>query len=174
MFSGKSTRLIQHIRAFNTLEYKIFCVKPDNDIRYTTTSELCTHNQEKESCHVIPIDKLESIYDIEECKHAQIIIIEEGQFFTNLFQAVQYLMDHCKKHIYISALNGDSNRNPFGDIMYLLPLASHVEWMTALCKKCKDGTAGIYSKAKITLPDQVHVGSSQEYEAVCLEHYLHG
>jgi thymidine kinase len=172
MFSGKSTRLIQHIRTFTTLEYTICTIKPDIDTRYTTTNELCTHNQEKESCLVLPIDGLASVCQLPAYTEAKVVMIEEGQFFTHIYDVVRHMMDVDKKHIYISALNGDSERALFGDIYKLLPLCSHIEWLTALCKSCKDGTPGVYSKRKTRNESQIQVASSDVYEAVCLTHYI--
>lgn len=172
MFSKKSKRLLEYIRESKIVEYDVMSIKPSNDIRYTDKHVICTHDKETEPCHMVPINQLESIYELEEFKKAKIIFIEEGQFFKGLYEAVMYMMDKCNKKIYISALNGDSQRKPFGEINQLLSLAHHIEWMTALCIKCKDGTKGIYSKAKIVLADQIHVGSAEEYDAVCLKHYL--
>lgn len=174
MFSGKSTRLIQHIRTFKTLEYDIFCIKPDIDTRYTIKNEICTHNMDTEACHLIPVDGFGSISSMSEFRTAKIIIIEEAQFFKGLYENIMYWMDTCGKQIYLSALNGDSNRGLFGEIYTLLPLCHSIEWMTALCKSCKDGTPGVYSKRKqIDSTDQVHVASSDVYEAVCHKHYLY-
>ena len=171
MFSGKSTRLIEHIRAFRTLDYNILVIKPDIDCRYTQ-NEICTHNQEKESCMVLPIDSIHKLLETDEFKKAKIIIIEEGQFFTNLYETVQEMLDVYQKQIYIAALNGDSKRQLFGDIYKLLPLCYEVEWMKALCIRCKDGTPGIYSKRISHAEEQILVASNDKYEAVCLSHYL--
>lgn len=172
MFSGKSTRLIQHIRAFKTLEYNILCVKPNIDIRYTKDSELCTHNQEKEECIMLPVNGLQTILGHPDFKSAHVIMIEEGQFFNHLFDVAVHMMDVDKKKVYISALNGDSNRQLFGEIHMLLPYCHHIEWLSALCKSCKDGTPGVYSKCKRPLDQQIQVASEDVYEAVCLTHYL--
>lgn len=172
MFAEKTTEMIRYIRRFRTLEYDMFCFKADLDTRYTKENKLCSHNQDTEPCHLIPIDGLHEINQMEEFKRAKVIMIEEGQFFKELYSMVKQWMDVDKKHIYISALAGDKNRQPFGDIIYLIPLAHHVKWLTALCKTCKDGTEGVYSKEKKKHPDQIHVGTSDEYESVCLEHYL--
>jgi thymidine kinase len=43
--------------------------------------------------------------------------------------------------------------------------------MEALCMICKDGTPACYSKRKTEDTDQVVVGSSNHYEAVCFKHY---
>jgi len=170
MFSGKSTRLIEHIRHFKTLEYPIMVIKPDIDTRYTQNSAICTHNQEKESCYSIPIQSLQYVLETSEFKNASVIMIEEAQFFTNLYDVVKEALDIHKKHIYITALNGDSKRQLFGDIHLLLPLCTKINFLQALCIHCKDGTPAIYSKRKVETDEQISVGTN-EYEAVCFKHY---
>lgn len=171
MFSGKSTRLIEHIRAFKTLDYPMMVVKPDIDRRYTETNDICTHNQDKEECYTVPIHDLETILDRHEFKKAKVVMIEEGQFFSNLYKTVLRMLDDEKKHIYITALNGDSQRKLFGEIYLLLPLCTKIEWLQALCIRCKNGTPAIYSKRTSDSSEQIVVGSQDKYEAVCFEHY---
>jgi thymidine kinase len=171
MFSGKSTRLIEHIRAFKTLDYLMMVIKPDIDRRYTETSDICTHNQDKEECYTVPINGLESVFEKEEFKKAKVVMIEEGQFFSGLYSSVLRMLDYEKKHIYITALNGDSQRKLFGEIYLLLPLCSKIEWLQALCIRCKNGTPAIYSKRTSESSEQIYVGSKEQYEAVCFDHY---
>lgn len=171
MFSGKSTRLIQYIRSFRTLEYSICIIKPSIDTRYTEKNELCTHNKEKESCIVLPTDCLESVFQLNMYQEASIIMIEEGQFFKELYNVILHMIDVDKKTVYVSALNGDSQRQLFGEVYKLLPLCHSIEWLSALCKSCKDGTPGIYSKKKVYNSDQIQVAGSDVYEAVCSKHY---
>jgi thymidine kinase len=171
MFSGKSTRLIEHIRSFRTLDYSMMVIKPDIDRRYTDDSSICTHNQDKESCHMVEINKLHEILDTPMFTKAKVIMIEEGQFFQSLYETVSTMLITHKKHIYISALNGDSKRQLFGEIYLLLPLCTNVEWLQALCIRCKDGTKAIYSKRISHSDEQIVVGSTEQYEAVCFNHY---
>ena len=170
MFSGKSTRLIQHIRRCKTLSANICIIKPDIDQRYTTSSELCTHDKLTESCLSLHIDACDMIWDLPEYKAASVVMIEEGQFFTHVYDMVHTMMEHNKR-IYVTALNGDSERRLFGEIYRLLPLCHSIEWMTALCIQCKDGTPAVYSKRKVVLGEQIKVAGSDVYEAVCGRHY---
>jgi thymidine kinase len=171
MFSGKSTQLIQYIRKYNTLNYEMIVVKPDIDSRYKQ-DEICTHNLESEKCCVIGIDELNGIQEMKNYKETKLIIIEEGQFFTNLYEIVKRMIDEDNKIVVISGLNGDSNRENFGEIHKLIPLADKIEFLSALCKKCNDGTPAIFSK-KITEDNKkISVGGSNKYEAVCRKHYL--
>jgi thymidine kinase len=171
MFSGKSTRLIQYIRKYKTLGYSIFCAKPSIDNRYDE-NHICTHNLEKESCSTFDIDKLDKIFDNQEYQAAKVIMIEEGQFFKNIYTISKRMLDEDHKIIYISALNGDSNRELFGEIYKLLPLASNIKFLKALCMDCKDGSLAMYSKRNSEIKDQIVVASGDVYKAVCYYHYF--
>ena len=171
MFSGKSTRLIQYIRSYKTLGENIIVVKPSLDKRYTELNEICTHNHDKENCICFDKDSLYNIFD-DNYKKTNIIIIEEGQFFANLFDIVKRMTDIDKKVVYVTGLNGDSNRELFGDIYKLIPLADHIEFLQSLCMDCKDGTSAIYSKRIVSNNDQILVDGSNSYKAVCRKHFF--
>jgi thymidine kinase len=172
MFSGKSTRLINHIRTFTMLEYTVFIIKPDIDKRYTTLPEICTHDQMKHNCHMVPMDAYESILDTPEYKKANVVMIEEGQFFVHIYKLVRHMLDIDKKRIFVTALNGDSQRELFGDIYKLLPLCHTMELLQALCMQCKDGTPAVYSKRKLNFDQQIQVAGNDVYEAVCGKHFI--
>jgi len=172
MFSGKSTRLIHYIRKYKTLAFKMMVIKPSIDNRYTESNEICTHNLEKESCIMYTTDGLINIFNDPKYIESKIIIIEEGQFFISLYDHIKRMTDNDKKIVYVTALNGDSNRELFGDVYKLLPLCDNIEFMQSLCIKCSDGTLGIYSKRISDNHDQVCVAGSSVYQAVCREHYF--
>ena len=173
MFASKTSTLLAYIRSYTILGYPMMVIKPDIDVRYTV-NKISSHNQDTEECVCVPIDGLHTLRDKEEFVNAKVIFIEEAQFFSELYTFIQYCLDDCRKVIYITALNGDSKRQLFGEIYKLLPLCTKVEWLQALCIQCKNGTPGVYSK-RIESQDaneQIVVGSTDRYEAVCLEHYL--
>lgn len=172
MFSGKSTRLIQYIRKYRTLGVKMMVVKPSIDTRYTSNNEICSHNLEKESCVVYDRNCLHKIFEDENYSSSKLIIIEEGQFFMNIYEIIKKMTDIDDKIVYITALNGDFNRELFGDIYKLLPICDNIEFMQALCIKCNDGTLGIYSKRLSSNATQILVAGSNEYQAVCRKHFL--
>ena len=170
MFSGKSTKLIQYIKKYKTLNKKLMIIKPSIDNRYTESSDICTHDMEKQSCITIDKDRLSDIITNIDYTQSEIIMIEEGQFFTNLYQTiVQMLTDN--KIIFISALNGDSNQELFGEIYKLISICDNIEFLQALCLDCADGTPAIFSKRLSTDQTQILVAGSTEYKAVCRKHY---
>jgi len=168
MFSGKSTRLINYARKFKIINKKLLIFKHIIDNRYDTNF-ICSHNLDKEPC--ICIDDINLIFDHPDYKLSNIIIIEEAQFFPILLKPIKQMVDIDNKIVIISGLNGDSNRNNFGDIYNLIPFCDNIEFCSSLCKICSNGTPAIFSK-KITLnTDQILVGANDSYIAVCRYHY---
>ena len=100
------------------------------------------------------------------------IIIEEAQFFNDLYQFVIYQVDILKKNIIVVGLDGDSNRENFGEIHKLLPICDEIIKLKAYCSICKDGTLGIFSKRISDNKSKILVGSDKDYIAVCRQCYL--
>ena len=65
------------------------------------------------------------------------ILINEGQFFENLYNNIHNWVDIHKKHVYICGLDGDFKRKPFGNFLNLIPLSDKVTKLTSCCKNCK-------------------------------------
>ena len=165
MFSGKSSRLIQIVRKYKTLNQRILIVKPIIDNRYSKKSEIITHDKITEPC--MSCSNLEVIADL--INNYDVILIEEGQFFADLYT---YVIEWCKtKQIYIAGLNGDANKQLFGEIHKLIPHADEIIFMKALCKICNDGTPAIFTKKIISNDNVIQVGGAELYSAVCRNHF---
>ena len=127
---------------------------------------------EKQSCMMIDKDKLSDIFTHDNYLQTNIIMIEEGQFFANLYQIIKQMLSD-NKTIFISALNGDSNQELFGEIYKLMPICDDIEFLQALCLDCADGTLAIFSKRLSSIQEQILVAGATEYKAVCRYHYSH-
>jgi len=103
---------------------------------------------------------------------AEVIIIEELQFFTDAFDTIISWCDIHKKSVVAAGLDGDFMRNPFGDVLRLIPHAEKITKLTALCKKCGDGTCAPFTKRTTADTDTTIIGSDDVYEAVCRTHFL--
>ena len=173
MFSGKSTKLIELIRKYKIIKYKIMIIKNQIDNRYTNVSEIVSHNKDSEPCiclsNLNDIHTTDSTY-IQQYNESKVIFIEEAQFFNDLFSFVQKALAD-NKTIYIVGLNGDSSQRNFGDIHRLLPLCDDIELLKACCKICMYETPALFSKRISASEDQVYVGSGDEYIPVCREHF---
>lgn len=164
MFSGKTSRLIQIKQKYTILNKKILTLKPIIDNRYSQQSVIVTHDQNRSEC--VSRFKLSEVYDTE---NYDIIIIEEGQFFSDLFE---HVIEWCKtKKVYVAGLNGDANKNLFGNLYKLISHADNIVFLTALCKVCNDGTPAVFTKKMIPDDKIVDVGGAEMYQAVCRKHF---
>ena len=167
MYSGKSTELIRRIRQFKVINKKILILKPSIDTRYHL-NKIVSHDGENEDCYIT--DDLSKLDNTIITNH-DIIVIDEGQFFINLKLNVLTWVEKLNKHVIISGLDGDFQRNPIGEILDLIPYCDYYKKYTALCKYCNDGTVGLFSKRIIDNSNQILIGST-EYVPVCRYHYI--
>lgn len=168
MYSGKTTELIRRAKRYETLHKNIMIFTHKIDTRYVENG-ISTHN--RETMNAIPLESLFSMENSEEFKRAEIIFIEEGQFFSDLYDFVVKCADVYKKTVIVSGLDGDYLRKPFQQIVDLIPHAEHVVKLNALCKECGDGTLATFSKRVVSSTDRELVGSDGVYVAVCRNHY---
>ena len=103
---------------------------------------------------------------------SEIIVIEEAQFFPDLYQFATISADIKNKIVIVAGLSGDFKREPFGDILKLIPHAEGIKVLNAFCLECNNGTPAYFTKRinKKNI-DQTFVGSDKDYVAVCREHY---
>jgi thymidine kinase len=84
---------------------------------------------------------------------------------------MEKVVEWCKtKKVYIAGLNGDSNKNLFGNLYKLISHADEIIFLKALCKICKDGTLAIFSKKMVDNQMQVEIGGVELYYPVCRDH----
>jgi thymidine kinase len=183
MFSGKTSKLVEIYKQCQFCNISVAVINHSIDKRYDDTL-LSTHDKVMIPC--IQTNKLIDIWyytpDIKTNEYnmlriddsvrlinSDVILINEGQFFEDLYPAVEHMLKHNKK-IYIGGLDGDFERKKFGHILDLIPLCDKITKMTSLCSLCKDGTAGIFSKRITSEKEQTIVGSDN-YIPVCRNCY---
>jgi thymidine kinase len=168
MFSGKSSELIRRINREKSINKKILVVNFSGDNRYSSNS-IATHDKLK-----INSLKLEKLNDITENMIQQYdsFFIDEGQFFPDLFDAVRGLVDTHKKHVVVSGLDGDCNRNQFGEICKLIPHCDTLDKLKAYCSKCNNGTYAPFTKKKTQSTNLIDIGGADKYIPVCRFHYF--
>ena len=170
MFSGKSTELIRLANRYKVLDMKVLIVNHTLDNRYSE-SAVATHSQIKMDCLSIDsLDKIKSKY-IDLYNDSQVVIIEEAQFFEGLYEFVLNACEQDGKNMIVVGLDGDSNRNMFGDIIKLIPVCDSVKKLYGLCVRCKDGTKACFTKRLVDNQNQVLIGTN-EFIAVCRKHYI--
>jgi len=101
------------------------------------------------------------------------IMIEESQFFPDLYPFVTQAADAHDKHITCAGLDGDFARQPFGQIIDLVPHCNSVIKLQANCSSCSEpGTAIFTARLRGHGSDQVYVGGTELYRPLCRRHYI--
>jgi len=166
MFSGKTTELLKTARLYKIANKTIYIFKPKLDNRYEEDA-ICTHN--KEAMSSLEINNLDDILPYLANRNfcVDAIFIDEYKFVKNGLHTI--LLDLCEKHgidIYISGLALDSYRNPFEEMVNILPYGEVITFK-AVCSMCKRFNALFTYRKSTKNKDQVCVGGSEIYEARC-------
>lgn len=169
MYASKTTELIKIANRFKSINKKIIAVNHRINNRYGSCNIVSHDSKELDDCVVI--DKLELLNNNPKYLEADIVLIEELQFFEDAYDFIVNSVDNDNKVIIAAGLDGDSNREPFGDVLKLIPHAEKITKLSSFCKICSDGTPGYFTKRITKNNDKILVGSKNEFIAVCRYHY---
>jgi thymidine kinase len=167
MFSGKTSWLLQQFKKYSYIGKKICVINYADDKRYDNVM-LSTHDKQ-----MIPCIQTYSLLNVKDVllQH-DVILINEGQFFNDLYDIVNEMVDKYNKIVHIAALDGDFKRGEFGQILKLLPKCDDYIKVHALCAKCKDGTQAPFSFRVSEESQQISIGSDN-YIPLCRRCYNH-
>lgn len=169
MWAGKSSYILGKIRRYRAIGWNVFVVTHSMDDRY---GQQIISNHDNQHLPACACKELSHLSEDKRYKDAQLLILEESQFFSDLFDFVVKAVDEDGKHVVCVGLDGDSERRPFGDILKLIPYCDHVEKITSLCVECCDGTPALFSHRILPSNNQIEVGSSNTYKPLCRKHFL--
>jgi thymidine kinase len=116
------------------------------------------------------INIIKSLIDNTHPTFTRTILINEGQFFPDIFDWVKYMVTYLNKRVYIAGLDGDFKQLPIGDILHLIPYSNKCTKLTSLCYDCRDGTEAIFSHRITNETEQIVIGSDN-YIPLCRECY---
>jgi len=179
MFSGKSTELIRRLQRYQVSGRKTLILKWCKDIRdQEENGFLFTHSKIKTQC--LRIDSLmKNIKKI--IKLDPIVIgIDDGQFFDDIIEFSETMVNAHRKIVVVSALDADHQRRPFGQICNLVAKAESVKKLKSVCMTC-DGSASFSKKknkdesiGKKKNKDKsiIEIGGSDIYETCCRQCYF--
>jgi len=171
MYASKSTRLVDIYKQCKFCNIPVTAINHTIDNRYDNEL-LSTHDHVKIPC--LQASQLTDIWtgdkrDYTVLRNSDVILINEGQFFPDLYDVVVDMLLHNKK-VYVCGLDGDFERKKFGQILDLVPLCDKVTKLSSLCSLCKNGTPGIFSM-RLTKEKQQTLVGSDNYIPVCRKCY---
>jgi len=160
MFAGKTTELINRLRATNN---NYLLIKPAIDNR-DSEDVVCTHDGVEEKA--IRVRKLSDVFTL--LSNIQVVGIDEAQFFTTSIIDDLYYLKEQNIQIIIAGLEKDYLNKPFQSMTKIISMSDSVIRLHATCHNCgKDAT---YSHRKnTTSKQQLLIGAENFYEALCEE-----
>jgi thymidine kinase len=160
MFSGKTEELIRRLRRAEIARQAVEIFKPSVDTRYSLT-EVVSHDEKTIRSTVV--DNSATILLL--CGEADVIGIDEAQFFDlGLIDVCNQLADQGKRVI-VAGLDMDFRGNPFGPVPGLMASAEFVSKLHAICMRC--GNLALYSHRLNLKKDLVVLGEKLTYEPLC-------
>lgn len=168
MYSGKTSYLMNIYKQCTFCNTDVLVFNHASDNRYSIDL-LSSHDKLTIPC--IKTDCLKEQIKLEDFEKSKVILINEGQFFKDLFEFVIYCVEVKFKHVYVCGLDGDFQRNKFGQINDLLPYCDEVKKLNSLCHNCKNGNKAIFSH-RLTNEKEQHVVGSNNYVPLCRRCYI--
>ncbi|MCU0413403.1 MAG: thymidine kinase [Ignavibacteriaceae bacterium] len=166
MFSGKTEELIRRLRRAQIAKQKVKIFKPRIDARYSENS-IVSHNEQ--SLPSILIDDIIEVLKLSE--DAQVIGIDEAQFFNEGIVHICNLLASRGKRVIVAGLDQDYTGKPFEPMPQLLAIAEYITKQHAICVVC--GNPADKTQRKTSESERVIVGAANIYEARCRKcHYI--
>jgi thymidine kinase len=160
MFSGKTEELIRRIRRAQIARQRVAIFKPKIDNRYSV-DHIVSHSDAKLLSTVV-----ESSGDILRLAgDAQVIGIDEGQFFDTGIIDVAESLANAGRRVIIAGLDQDYRGKPFEPIPQLLAVAEYITKTLAICVVC--GNPADRTQRTTAASERVLVGAKDSYEARC-------
>jgi thymidine kinase len=173
MYSGKTTTLLRHYECCKVAGRKVTLLKPVKDTRHGDNGLVQTHSgAQHEGCRAASIRE-----EMDTLRKMDAVFIDELQFFERLdaWTGVSELLEQGVD-VYVAGLDGTYERQPFDQVLMLIPYAHQVTKLVAVCGFCKNAEAPYTYYAKRSDNDkrcidwQVHVGNDG-YTAACEDCY---
>ena len=147
MFSGKTSELIRRLKRYKVLNKKVVVINSSKDTR-SPEEVINTHDGVQFPC--LKVDHISHCIIKESFCNADIVAIDEAQFFTNLKEFVEMCL-FLNKSVIIAGLDGDYKQRKFGEVIDCIP-------------------PGPFTKRIVQNDDLELVGGNDMYKAVCRRH----
>ena len=160
MFSGKTEELIRRIRRAQIAKQQVAIFKPKIDTRYSS-DHIVSHSEDRLLSMVVE----RSSEILVSAKDAQVVGVDEAQFFDMGIVEVAEQLANQGKRVIIAGLDQDYRGKPFEPIPQLLAIAEYITKTLAICVVC--GNPADRTQRTTSSSERVLVGAKDSYEARC-------
>jgi thymidine kinase len=151
MYSGKSTTLIKKTEGFQKIGKRCLLV---NHVLDSRVSGNYVRSHDDITLEAIKTDDLATL----DVKNFDVILIDEGQFFTNMKREVEKMLEQ-KLTVIVAGLNSDYNMKKFGEMINLVPIADNIIYLQSNnCYNCGENAS--FTKRLSSEEEVVSVNSS--------------
>lgn len=180
MFAGKTSEIQSVVRRYSRLGKSVLVLTADIDNRYVGVggdgvTAIVNHDRTALPARAVSVEGgLMGVLEWDDFRTATAVVVDEAQFFRGcLIPFVRAAVDGYGKHVVVVGLDSDAEQRPFGDVLALMAHADSIEKKTALCLRCGDGTAAIFTRRLRPRAGAgpVEVGGADIYEPVCRRHF---
>jgi thymidine kinase len=161
MFSGKSEELIRRLRRAQIARQKVQIFKPSVDMRFAA-DHIVSHSEMRIASRAVATSR--ELLDRVEAD-AEVIGIDEGQFFDQELPAVCDALANQGKRVIVAGLDQDYLGKPFEPMPQLLAIAEYITKTHAICMVC--GNPANHTQRLVASGDRVLLGAQGLYEARC-------
>jgi len=172
MFCGKTDEMLRLLRRFSIAGRRVLLVKPGLDTRTDAVTVISRSGAQHQAVTVDDSSGIEAV-----AGDADIVAIEEGQFFDERLPDVVERLADAGKQVLVTGLDTDFRGIPFGAMPRLMALADQVTKLTAICMVCGEPATRTQrlingAPAPVDSPLIVIGGIGDEaYEARCRLHH---
>jgi thymidine kinase len=175
MFARKTEELMVDINRAELANEGIMVFKPTSDTR-CGENVIRTHDGREYPATPIDSQRAWDIMQHIKLTTRRVYIDEAGHFGRELVDVVQKLKD-LKLRVYLSTIDKDYLRQPFGIAPQLFAIADEVRKITAVCRGvdgngCEHGNDATESFRLINVKGTVLIGGKESYRPMCNPCYL--
>ncbi|HET6381175.1 MAG TPA: thymidine kinase [candidate division Zixibacteria bacterium] len=131
MFCGKTDEMLRLLRRFSIAGRRVILIKPRLDTRTDAAVVVSRSGAQHTAVTVDGSDDIEGVVG-----DADIVAIEEGQFWDERLPDVVEQLADAGKQVIVTGLDRDFRGVPFGPMPRLMALADQVTKLTAICMVC--------------------------------------
>jgi thymidine kinase len=131
MFCGKTDEMLRLLRRFAIAGRQVVLIKPRVDTRTAEESVVSRSGAQHQAVTVDGAADIEAVVGT-----ADIVAIEEGQFWDGGLPAVVERLADAGKQVLVTGLDQDYRGDPFGPMPALMALADQITKLTAICMVC--------------------------------------
>jgi thymidine kinase len=131
MFCGKTDEMLRLLRRFSIAGRRVILVKPRLDTRTDEVTVVSRSGAQHTAVSVASSAEIEGLVG-----DADIVAIEEGQFFDDALPEVVERLADAGRQVVVTGLDRDFRGIPFGPMPRLMALADQVTKLTAICMVC--------------------------------------